>query len=110
MSNPSDEMSAPSNQADYLRELSNMLRQRGLYPGKKMYSKVTPKGLYKFLPSMWRKAKLIGQVNDYSYEQLMIQAEIALAKGRLSQQDTSKTGSQDKRSKNATTNEPKERD
>jgi hypothetical protein len=54
-----------------MKTFSEMLIERGVRPGLKKYNKVTPRGMYKLMPSMWRKAKLLEQVEDSTYNELM---------------------------------------
>jgi hypothetical protein len=62
------------------KEFSQMLIAKGVYPGKKEYSSVKPRGIYKLMPSMWRTARLLEQKEDRSYYELMNQYRMAQAR------------------------------
>lgn len=66
------------------KAFSKMLIDRGIYSGRKNYSKVRPKGIYLLSPSAWRKAKVLQDSTDLSYEILMNQYYIATKKIKLS--------------------------
>lgn len=67
------------------RTFSEMLIAKGITPNAKKYSKVTPKGIYKLLPSKWRTAKQLGQSIDFTYDILMNQYHLAESRYRLEQ-------------------------
>lgn len=64
---------------------SEMLIARGIKPGNKKYSKVTPKGIYKLSPKAWRLAAALENATDYSYDILMADFKTALAKRLIEQ-------------------------
>lgn len=64
-------------------EFSEALINRGITPDKKLYEKVTPRGLYKLSPWAWKQAKLMDDARDMSYFELMNQCRMAVAKQEL---------------------------
>lgn len=65
------------------KSFSEMLIERGVQPGMKKYTEVRPRGIYMLLPSMWHKAKSLEQLTDTSYDELMNEYRIAVAKQQL---------------------------
>lgn len=67
------------------KTFSEMLIERGIYPGAKKYEKVRPRGIYMLFPGMWKTAKQLERTTDLSYEMLMNQYHIAESRYRLEQ-------------------------
>jgi len=61
-------------------EFSSALINRGVYPGRRKYSKVVPRGIYKLSPLAWKQAKQLERTRDFSYEILMNQYRMSAAK------------------------------
>lgn len=78
------------------KTFSEMLIERGVTPNAKKYSKVTPKGIYKLFPSMWKTAKQLEQSTDFTYDILMNQYHLAESRYRLEQFRATQSDSKDK--------------
>lgn len=65
------------------KTFSEMLIERGVRPGLKKYEKVRPRGIFMLFPSMWKQAKLMEQLEDKSYDILMLQYQTAVFKHQL---------------------------
>lgn len=65
------------------KTFSEMLIERGVYPGRRLYERVRPRGIYMLLPSMWREAKRMEQSVDFTYEILMNDYKRAVLKNQL---------------------------